>query len=98
MHQPAASHEGRKAHSQTEQLETDPGQDVATRATGLGDAKVENLAHAVSLHFMHNNFCRKHQTLKTTPAVAAGIERHPWSLSQLVEVLEELEEWERRAM
>jgi hypothetical protein len=48
---------------------------------------------ALSLHFMHNNFYRKHQTLKTFPAVAAGIERHPWSLTQLVEVLEE---WERR--
>jgi hypothetical protein len=30
----------------------------------------------------------KHQTLKTTPAVAAGIERHPWSLTQLAELLD----------
>ena len=57
------------------------------RLTNGFSKKVENLAHAVSLHFMHYNFVRKHQSLKTTPAVAAGIERHPWSLTQLVERL-----------
>ncbi len=37
---------------------------------------------------MHYSFVRKHQSLKTTPAVAAGIERHPWSLTQLIDRLE----------
>jgi hypothetical protein len=50
--------------------------------------KIENLSAAAALHFVHYNLCRVHQTLKTTPAVAAGIERHPWSLTQLVGVLE----------
>lgn len=59
-----------------------------TRLTNGFSKKVENLTHAVSLHFMHYNFVRKHQSLKTTPAVAAGIERHPWSLTQLVDRLE----------
>ena len=58
-----------------------------TRLTNGFSKKVENHAHAVSLHFMHYNFVRKHQTLKTTPAVAAGIERHPWSLTQLIGLL-----------
>jgi len=59
-----------------------------TRLTNGFSKKVENLAHAVSLHFMHYNFCRKHQTLGTTPAVAAGIERYPFSLTQLAELLD----------
>jgi IS1 family transposase len=59
-----------------------------TRLTNGFSKKVENHAAAVALHFMHYNFVRNHQTLKTTPAVAAGIERHPWSLTQLVDRLE----------
>jgi hypothetical protein len=60
-----------------------------TRLTNGFSKKVENHAHAVSLHFMHYNFARRHQTLKgATPAMAAGIERHPWSLTQLAELLD----------
>jgi IS1 family transposase len=59
-----------------------------TRLTNGFSKKIENHAHAVSLHFMHYNFCRKHQTLGTTPAVAAGIERHLSSLTQLAELLD----------
>lgn len=66
-----------------------------TRLTNAFSKKVENHAHAVSLHFMHYNFCRPHQTLtkaaggtKTTPAMAAGIARAPWSLTQLAELLD----------
>ncbi len=58
-----------------------------TRLTNGFSKKIENHAHAVSLHFMHYNFVRKHQTLKTTPAVATGIARYPWSLTQLAEIL-----------
>ena len=35
-----------------------------TRLTNGFSRKVENLAHAVSLHFMHYNFARPHQSLK----------------------------------
>jgi hypothetical protein len=65
-----------------------------TRLTNAFSKKVENHAHAVSLHFIHYNFCRHHQTLSkkagkpTTPAMAAGIERHPWSFTQLAELLD----------
>jgi hypothetical protein len=41
---------------------------------------------------MYYNYVRRHQTLKTTPAVAAGIEAYPWSLTQMVERLEEVED------
>jgi hypothetical protein len=59
-----------------------------TRLTNAFSKKVENLAHAVSLHFMHYNFCRVHQTLRTTPAVAAGVADHVWTLEEVVELLE----------
>jgi IS1 family transposase len=62
-----------------------------TRLTNAFSKKVENLTAAVSLHFMHYNFCRVHQTLKTTPAVAAGITDHVWSLDELIGLLEEAE-------
>lgn len=62
-----------------------------TRLTNAFSKKVENLTAAVSLHFMHYNFCRVHQTLGTTPAVAAGVADHVWSLSELVGLLEEAE-------
>jgi IS1 family transposase len=54
-----------------------------TRLTNAFSRKVENLEHSLALHFMHYNFCRKHQTLKTTPAVAAGVADHIWSLYEV---------------
>jgi hypothetical protein len=38
---------------------------------------------------MHYNFARRHQTLTgAAPAMVAGIERHPWSLTQIAELLD----------
>jgi IS1 family transposase len=59
-----------------------------TRLTNAFSKKAENLAHAVSLHFMHYNFCRVHQTLKATPAVAAGVADHVWSVDELVGLID----------
>ena len=58
-----------------------------TRLTNGFSKKVENLAHAVSLHFMFYNFARVHKTLKTTPAVAAGIADHVWTIEEIVKLL-----------
>ena len=44
-----------------------------TRLTNAFSKKVENLEHAVSLHFMYYNFVRIHKTLRVTPAMAAGV-------------------------
>ncbi|MGH2759563.1 MAG: IS1 family transposase [Actinomycetota bacterium] len=60
-----------------------------TRLTNAFLKKVENLAHAVSLHFMHYNFCRVHQTLGTTPAVAAGVADHVWTIEEVVGQLDD---------
>lgn len=64
-----------------------------TRLTNAFSKKVENLAAAVSLHFMHYNFCRVHQSLdkRTTPAMAAGLTDHVWTLRELIGLLEEAE-------
>jgi IS1 family transposase len=60
-----------------------------TRLTNAFSKKVENLEHAVALHFMYYNFCRVHQTLRVTPAMEAGLSDHVWSLEELVSLLEE---------
>jgi hypothetical protein len=47
--------------------------------------KVENLEHAVALHFMNYNFARQHQSLRVSPAMAAGVTNHLWSLHEMAE-------------
>jgi IS1 family transposase len=59
-----------------------------TRLTNGFSKKVENLAHAVSLHYMYYNFGRVHQTLECTPAVAAGVADHRWTHKQIAELLD----------
>lgn len=62
-----------------------------TRLTNGFSRKVENLAHAVSLHFMHYNFVRPHNALKEryprTPAMAAGVADHIWNLEEIAGLL-----------
>ena len=59
-----------------------------TRLTNGFSKKIENLAHAVALHFMHYNFVRIHKTLKTTPAMAAGISNTLWSMNDVVALID----------
>jgi len=59
-----------------------------TRLTNAFSKKVENLAAAVSLHFMHYNFARVHKTLGMTPAMAAGVSDHVWSLEEIAALLD----------
>lgn len=58
-----------------------------TRLTNAFSKKVENHAHAVALHFMHYNFARVHQTLRVTPAMAAGVTDHVWELNEIIDLL-----------
>jgi IS1 family transposase len=58
-----------------------------TRLTNAFSKKVENLQHALALHFMHYNFARVHKTLKMTPAMAAGLADHPWLVGEIVALL-----------
>lgn len=57
-----------------------------TRLTNGFSKKVENLRAAVALHFAHYNFVRVHRSLKTTPALAAGVADRRWNLAELVEL------------
>lgn len=66
-----------------------------TRLTNGFSKKVENLAHAVSLHYMHYNFARPHKTLArrnrgypTTPTMAAGVTGHVWTLTEIARLLD----------
>jgi hypothetical protein len=69
-----------------------------TRLTNAFSKKVENLAHAVSLHYMHYNFARVHSSLtikhddgsttRQTPAMAAGVADHVWSLQEIAALLD----------
>jgi hypothetical protein len=58
-----------------------------TRLTNAFSKKVENHEAAVALHFMFYNFARIHQTLRITPAMAAGISDHVWSLEEIVKLV-----------
>ena len=59
-----------------------------TRLTNGFSKKAENHAAAVALHFMHYNIARIHKTLRVTPAMAAGIANHVWSIEDIVGLLE----------
>ncbi len=58
-----------------------------TRLTNAFSKKLENHFAAVALHFMYYNYAKVHQTLKTTPAVKAGIANHVWSVEEIVALL-----------
>ena len=62
-----------------------------TRLTNAFSKKIENLEHAVALHFMYYNFARPHQSLAspypTTPAMAAGVSDHIWSIEEIVSLV-----------
>src|SRR5207245_3020103 len=62
-----------------------------TRLTNAFSKKIENHAHSVAIHFMHYNFVRRHQTTRVTPALAAGVTKQLWELSDMVRVIEEWE-------
>src|ERR1035438_65934 len=54
-----------------------------SRLTNAFSKKLENLKAVCSLHFLHYNFCRVHQSLRITPAMAAGITDTIWPLETL---------------
>jgi IS1 family transposase len=59
-----------------------------TRLTNAFSKKVENHAAAIALYFMWYNFGRLNRTLKTTPALTAGIAAHVWNVDEIVALLE----------
>jgi hypothetical protein len=49
---------------------------------------LRNHTHAVALHMMYYNFVRIHQTIRTTPAMAAGVTKRLWEMTNIVDMLE----------
>ena len=62
-----------------------------TRLTNAFSKKAENHAYSMAVYFMHYNFVRIHQTLRCSPAMAAGVTKMLWELADMVKVLEEWE-------
>jgi len=60
-----------------------------TRLTNAFSKKVENHIHALAIYFMHYNFLRSHQTLRVTPAMAAGVTPNLWSMEDVVRLIDE---------
>lgn len=58
-----------------------------TRLTNAFSKKVEMHAHAVAVHFMWYNFAKIHQTLRITPAMAAGVTDRVWEAEEIIALL-----------
>lgn len=61
-----------------------------TRLTNAFSKKLENLNHAVALHFFYYNFVKTHGSLdkgKKTPAMAAGLVPAPATVQDIVDML-----------
>jgi IS1 family transposase len=58
-----------------------------TRLTNAFSKRIENHIASLAIHYMHYNFVRVHQTLRVTPAMAAGVASQLWSIEDLVALL-----------
>ena len=56
-----------------------------TRLTNAHSKKLENHGAAVALHFAHYNFVRTHQSIRCTPAMAAGVTSTVWTMEKLLD-------------
>jgi IS1 family transposase len=79
------------SHVERQNLTMRMGMRRFTRLTNAFSRKLENLAAAVSLHFMYYNFARPHMSLASpyprTPAMAAGVSDHVWKIEEIVALL-----------
>jgi IS1 family transposase len=55
-----------------------------TRLTNAFSKRIQNHAAMVAIHAVHYNFARIHKTLRSTPAMAAGLSDHVWRLEEIV--------------
>jgi IS1 family transposase len=60
-----------------------------TRLTNGFSKKIENHIASIAIHYLHYNFCRIHQTLRVTPAMAAGVSDHVWDVADLVRLMDD---------
>lgn len=72
------------SHIERQNLSLRMGTRRFTRLVNSFSKKFENHCAAIMLWFAYYNFCRIHQTLRVTPAMAAGIADHPWEVAELL--------------
>ena len=60
-----------------------------SRLTNAFSKKLENFKAAVALHYAYYNFVKTHTTIRSTPAVAAGVTTSAWTVADLVEMVGE---------
>lgn len=77
------------SHVERQNLTMRMGMRRLTRLTNAFSKKIENLEHAVALHFMYYNFVRIHKSLRVTPAMEAGITDKLWSIDDIVRLIPE---------
>jgi IS1 family transposase len=63
------------------------------RLTNAFSKKLENHAHMVALYALWYNFVRIHKTLRTSPAMAAGIESRLWSMEDVFALIDARSAW-----
>ena len=59
-----------------------------TRLTNAFSKKLQNHEYMVALYALWYNFVRIHKTLRTSPAMAAGIESRLWSMEDVVALVD----------
>jgi IS1 family transposase len=59
-----------------------------SRLTNAFSKKLENFKAAIALHYGYYNFVKLHKSIRCTPAMAAGVVSSPWTVAQLVEMIE----------
>jgi IS1 family transposase len=74
------------SHLERQNLTMRMGMRRFTRLTNAFSRKAANLDRALALHYVHYNFCRKHSSIRTTPAIKAGIADHVWTLREVAEL------------
>jgi IS1 family transposase len=59
-----------------------------SRLTNAFSKKIENFRAAVALHYAYYNFVKIHKTIRCTPAMEAGVTTSPWTVRELVDMIE----------
>jgi len=59
-----------------------------TRLTNAFSKKIENHAASLAIHYMHYNYVRIHQSLRITPAMAAGVTDRLWEMGDIIALLD----------
>ena len=56
--------------------------------TNAFSGKIDNHIYALSLYFVWYNFCRTHKAHELSPAMAAGVTDHLWSMEDIAALAE----------